>query len=99
MVHFPAVLPSLTHETLKELGVIAVGHRLSLLDAIAALRAKAPSADVATASSAPSAHPEDRAERRQVTTWGQTHVTYSVQPLSGYRRFGQNDDRASPRWL
>src|SRR5450631_2626179 len=65
------VLPSLTHETLKELGVTAVGHRLKLLDAVAALRAdasgKAPSADVATASSAPSASPEGRAERRQVT--------------------------------
>jgi SAM domain (Sterile alpha motif) len=33
-----AVLPGLTHETLKELGVTAVGHRLKLLDAIAALR-------------------------------------------------------------
>ena len=56
------VLPSLTHETLKELGVTAVGHRLKLLDAIAALRGdasgKAPSADVATASSAPSALPK-----------------------------------------
>jgi class 3 adenylate cyclase len=65
------VLPSLTHETLKELGVAAVGHRLKLLDAISALRAdasgKLPSADIATASSAPSASPEDRAERRQVT--------------------------------
>ena len=65
------VLPSLTHETLKELGVIAVGHRLKLLDAIAALRTdaggKASAADVATTSSAPSASPEDRAERRQVT--------------------------------
>ena len=43
------VLPSLTHETLKELGVTAVGHRLKLLDAIAALRsdksAQAPSSD------------------------------------------------------
>src|SRR6201981_1617127 len=64
------VLPSLTHETLKELGVNAVGHRLKLLDAIAALRndasGKAP-ADAATTSSTPSAHPEDRVERRQVT--------------------------------
>ena len=62
------VLPSLTHETLKELGVTAVGHRLKLLDAIAALRSdasgKAPPVD---ATSTPSAHPEDRAERRQVT--------------------------------
>jgi SAM (Sterile alpha motif) domain-containing protein len=32
------VLASLTHETLKELGVAALGHRLKLLDAIAALR-------------------------------------------------------------
>ena len=65
------VLPSLTAEDLKELGVGALGHRRNLLDAIAALRAdasgKTPSADVATTSSAPSASPEDRAERRQVT--------------------------------
>ena len=65
------VLPGLTAEDLKELGVAALGHRRKLLDAISALRTdasgKAPSADVATASSAPSASPEDRAERRQVT--------------------------------
>ena len=65
------VLPSLTHETLKELGVTAVGHRLKLLDAIAALRTDAgvaePSAASAATSSTPSAPPEDRAERRQVT--------------------------------
>ena len=58
-------------ENLKELGVAAFGHRVKLLDAIAALRndasGKAPSVDAATTSSAPSAHPEDRAERRQVT--------------------------------
>jgi class 3 adenylate cyclase/predicted ATPase len=64
------VLPSLTHETLKELGVTAVGHRLKLLDAIAALRSDASgeksSVDAATTSS-PSAPPEDRAERRPVT--------------------------------
>ena len=63
------VLPSLTHETLKELGVTAVGHRLKLLDAIAALRSdgKLSAVDPATKSNTPSAHPEDRAERRQVT--------------------------------
>ena len=32
------VIPSLTHENLKELGVAAFGHRVKLLDAIAALR-------------------------------------------------------------
>ena len=65
------VLPSLTAEDLKEIGVGPVGHRRILLEAIAALRAdtghKAPSADVATAPSSPSASSEDRAERRQVT--------------------------------
>ena len=32
------VLPSLTEEHLKELGVTSLGHRVKLLDAIAALR-------------------------------------------------------------
>ena len=35
------VLPSLTHENLKELGVASFGHRVKLLDAIAALRSDA----------------------------------------------------------
>ena len=65
------VLPSLTEEHLKQLGVTALGHRVKLLDAIAALRSdgggKTASIDAATLSSTPSAHPEDRAERRQVT--------------------------------
>jgi class 3 adenylate cyclase len=65
------VLPGLTHETLKELGVASIGHRVKLLDAIAALRgetsaAGSPSAPTTTPSG-PSAPPEDRAERRQVT--------------------------------
>ena len=53
------VLPSLTEEHLKQLGVTALGHRVKLLDAIAALRSdasgKAPPVDAATASS-PQAH-------------------------------------------
>ena len=65
------VLPSLTEEHLKQLGVTALGHRVKLLDAIAALRndasGKTPAVDAATTSTLPSAHPEDRAERRQVT--------------------------------
>ena len=47
------VLPSLTEEHLKQLGVTALGHRVKLLDAIAALRAeggaKAPSPEAAPA--------------------------------------------------
>ena len=65
------VLPTLTAEDLKELGVTALGHRRILLDTIAALRAntgdKTPLADVPSAPSATSVPPEDRAERRQVT--------------------------------
>ena len=65
------VLPSLTHENLKELGVTALGHRLKLLDAIAALRAdtsaKAACVDATTEPSAQRVAREDRAERRQVT--------------------------------
>jgi SAM domain (Sterile alpha motif) len=62
------VLPHLTAEDLKDLGVVIVGHRRKLLDAIAALRtaAPAPSADAAT-SGAAGVFPEDHAERRQVT--------------------------------
>ena len=65
------VLPSLTEEHLKQLGVTALGHRVKLRDAIAALRndtsGRAPPVDGATTSSTPSTHLEDRAERRQVT--------------------------------
>jgi class 3 adenylate cyclase len=65
------VLPSLTEEHLKQLGVAALGHRVKLLDAIAVLRgdtrATAPCTGAATPPAVPSASPEDRAERRQVT--------------------------------
>src|SRR4029077_7949023 len=65
------VLPGLTDETLKELGVASTGRRVKLLDAIAALRnegsGKAPTVNAATTSTSPNAHPEDRAERRLVT--------------------------------
>ena len=45
------VLPKLTSEDLREIGVVAIGHRRKLLDAIAALGAKAPAAAVTTAPS------------------------------------------------
>jgi class 3 adenylate cyclase len=63
------VLPSLTHDIFKELGVTAVGHRLKLLDAIAILGSaranKLFAADQPSAPARPSL--EDRGERRQVT--------------------------------
>src|SRR5271163_4823396 len=62
------VLPNLTAEDLKDLGVGIVGHRRKILDAIAALRAdetaKGPSTTVTPRTETT---PEDRAERRQVT--------------------------------
>src|ERR1700739_1588691 len=65
------VLTSLTHENLKELGVASFGHRVKLLDAIAALLSdasgKAPSVDATPKWSPAAPPPEDRAERRQVT--------------------------------
>src|SRR6266704_1952567 len=62
------VLPNLTAEDLKDLGVGIVGHRRKLLDAIAALRAdasaKAPPLDALPATDITA---KDTAERRQVT--------------------------------
>ena len=62
------VLPSLTAEDLKDLGVAIVGHRRKLLDAIAALRAdasaKSPPADAVPVTDRTA---KDTAERRQVT--------------------------------
>jgi class 3 adenylate cyclase len=95
------VLPSLTAEDLKDIGIVAVGHRRILVEAIAALRAdavgKAPSADAATAPAVPSVPSEDRAERRQVTVMfsdlvGSTALSARMDPedlrevISAYQR-------------
>jgi class 3 adenylate cyclase len=61
------VLPSLTAEDLKELGVSALGHRRILLDAIAGLRAEQTKAQPTEAPPTPSKPAPDTAERRQVT--------------------------------
>src|SRR5580704_15791584 len=62
------VLPSLTAEDLKDLGVGIVGHRRKLLDAIAVLRADASSkAPPPNTLPATDITPKDGAERRQVT--------------------------------
>src|SRR5215472_14606133 len=59
------VLPKLTSEDLREIGIAAIGHRRKLLDAIAALGATVPTAAVTAApSDAPA--PID-AERSQLT--------------------------------
>src|SRR5215471_21059644 len=64
------VLPNLTAEDLKELGVAAVGHRRKLLDAIAVLRTDAggkTSGVYSASENAEQVGAEERAERRQVT--------------------------------
>ena len=60
-----AVLPQLTSDDLKDIGVTAVGHRHKLLDAIAALAALAATTTPTAAASDISAAAE--AERRQLT--------------------------------
>ena len=92
------VLPSLTAEDLKDLGVGFVGHRRKLLDAIAALRAKAsaptPLSNAALETDEPG---KDTAERRQVTVMfadlvGSTALSARMDPedlrevISAYQR-------------
>src|SRR6202023_273770 len=77
------VLPKLTSEDLREIGVAAIGHRRKLLDAIAALGATVPTAAVTPApSDAPA--PTD-AERRQLTVMfcdlvGSTELSARLDP-------------------
>jgi class 3 adenylate cyclase len=62
------VLPNLTAEDLRDLGVVIVGHRRTLLDAIAVLRAYT-NAKALPSDALPSidTSPKDTAERRQIT--------------------------------
>jgi class 3 adenylate cyclase/tetratricopeptide (TPR) repeat protein len=89
------VLPRLTAEDLKDLGVTMVGHRRLLLDAIAALSDEAPAAVVSLTS--PDASESIDAERRQVTVMfcdlvGSTALSTRLDPedlqavISGYQR-------------
>jgi len=82
----PEVLLRLTAEDLKEIGVVPVGHRRKLLDAIAALRVpEVPASDRARDAKMPLASPVDAGgERRQVT------VLFA--DLSGYTAWGQRLD-------
>jgi hypothetical protein len=86
------VLPKLTAEDVKDLGVTAVGHRRKLLEAIAELRsAKTEPRPSEASSPAPAAQSKDAAaERRQVTVMfsdlvGSTALSARMDPedLSG----------------
>ena len=93
-----SVLPKLTQEDLKEIGVGPVGHRRIVLDAIAALRtgaeAKAPPVEPPSTTSMPA---QDTAERRHVTVMfsdlvGSTALSGRMDPedlrevISGYQK-------------
>src|SRR5258706_8546178 len=99
------VLPSLTAEDLKDLGVGVVGHRRKLLDAIAALRAEAREpAPLSNDNLATNKAAKDTAERRQVTVMfsdlvGSTALSARLDPedlrevISAYQRCVANTVR------
>src|SRR6185437_11334120 len=61
------VLPSLTADDLKDLGIGIVGHRRKLLDAIAALHSDVNASSTSASARRVRGEPSDSAERRQVT--------------------------------
>jgi class 3 adenylate cyclase len=88
-----AILPKLTAEDLKDIGVTAVGHRRVLLDAIAALRGETPpkQENAPSAATEPANKPNrvggelPEAERRQLTVMfcdlvGSTELSGSLDP-------------------
>jgi class 3 adenylate cyclase/predicted ATPase len=61
------VLPSLTADDLKDLGIGIVGHRRKLLDAIAVLHSDVNASSTSTSARRIRGEPSDSVERRQVT--------------------------------
>jgi class 3 adenylate cyclase len=92
------ILPTVTAEDLKDLGIDVVGHRRKLLNAIAALRTDAGSKQpIAESRSKVETRPQDTAERRQVTVMfsdlvGSTALSARMDPedlrevISGYQK-------------
>jgi class 3 adenylate cyclase len=80
----PDLLPKLTADDLRELGVTLVGHRRILLDAIAALRADTQSSEGRTDPRMPPSPADATGERRQGT------VLFA--DLAGYTSLGQQLD-------
>ena len=90
-------LASLTTDDLREIGVVAVGHRRRLLDAIAALRDGPPPAPVTAVPPPPAKPSAAEAERRQLTVMfcdivGSTALSTQFDPedlrdlIGGYHR-------------
>jgi class 3 adenylate cyclase len=79
-----SVLPDLTDQDLKEIGV-SLGHRRQLLRAIAELTSREKDAAKATRAAVASIAPQDTAERRQVTVMfsdlvGSTALSARIDP-------------------
>jgi hypothetical protein len=79
-----SVLSDLTDQDLKDIGV-SLGHRRQLLRAIAELTGREKDAPKAAVATAPSAAPQDTAERRQVTVMfsdlvGSTALSARIDP-------------------
>ena len=79
-----SILPDLTDQDLKELGVSSLGHRRQILRAIAELNGVEKGTATCTAAAAPVA-PHDTAERRQVTVMfsdlvGSTALSARIDP-------------------
>ena len=102
------VVPKLTSDDLREIGVAAVGHRRKLLDAIAALGAAVPAATVTPASGDAPAPAE--AERRQVTVLfcdlvGSTALSARLDPedlravIGAYHRCAAAESSSAPAGL
>ena len=101
-----AVLPDLTDQDLKEIG-LSLGHRRQLLRAIAELPSGANDAPKAAAATAASAASQDTAERRQVTVMfsdlvGSTALSARMDPedlrevISAYQKSRRRD--GGPLW-
>ena len=98
------VLPNLTAEDLKDMGIGIVGHRRMLLDAIAALHigadAKAPtlsSTPLPTAPVAAASTPEASGERRHVTVMFCDLVEFDRNRCTARRRGMARSGRRLPR--
>ena len=99
------VLPHLTAEDLREMGVATVGDRRKLLAAIAALTMPTLSEDV-SASSTQSAllkYPEDKAERRPITVMfcdlvGSTSLAANSMQKTCATSLARTSTRRRKRW-
>ena len=94
------VLPLLTNDDLKDLGIVAVGHRRKLLDAIASLpgRENLPAEDIVEPEE-PSAEVRREGERRQVTVLfadisGYTKLSAAIDAEEAHGILGRFFDRA-----